>query len=277
MNIKRTFLVLTLGTLSIAAMLGIWVLLFESFFGIEEEVFGTLGAVFLFALPMLMSAAMMERGHWRVAGIADLTIGGIGVLLFLAVIWFNAWNWFGDDWHVVRLMLLATIWAWALPWAALAGLTAFDNWMRWARLATIGLTFAMAGLLTLILVAEIEEDVVFRLVGVVGILLALGSVSTPILHRVAGIERRLSVQTTPLEVKLTCPRCLLEQVLPVGRSRCRGCRLKFTLDVEEPRCPGCGYALHRLTQPRCPECGLQLAPTEVAAPRAAEPAPPPRV
>lgn len=260
---KRVFLWTVVASLTLAAVLGVWVLLFGGFFGIEEEVFATLGTLFLFSLPALSSAAMIERSHWPAVGRVSLAVAGAGVVLYLFVIWMDSF-WGAGDW-LWKPMVLLPIWAWALPWAAMLGLTAFANALTVVRIASIALVFITAAALSVLLITEVDWEGAWRLFGVLAILLVLGTITTPILHVIAGIDRRASVETTRLELKLTCPLCLLEQTLPTGASRCRGCRLRFTIDVEEPRCPSCGYALHKLTTPACPECGTKLSVDEVPA------------
>lgn len=275
-NAKRVFLWTLVGTLALAAALGIWVVLFGSFLGLEGEVFGTLGTLFLFALPGLMAAAMWERGHFRRTNAAALGIVGVGTLLFLAAIWLDVWGIWGGSDAYGKAMFLSAMWAWTLPWAAALGLTRFPSHspLDGVRKASIGAVVALAGLLSLMVAFEVGEEV-WQVPAVLGILVALGTVATPILYVVAGDRpRKRDVESMPgapglpgagagVELQVRCPRCLLEQRLPTGESRCGRCRLRFTIDVEEPRCPACGYLLHGLTTPRCPECGKGLEGEEV--------------
>ena len=66
-----------------------------------------------------------------------------------------------------------------------------------------------------------------------------------------------------MAIKLQCLRCMTEQAVRTGVSRCRVCRLKSHIHIEEPRCPSCRYLLHELTEPRCLECGQALNPGEL--------------
>lgn len=264
MSTKRTILLLVVACLTLAAALGVWILLFDGFFGIEGEIFGTLGTLFLFALPGLVAAGMAERNHWRHAMWATTALCVLGALMFLAIIWIDRPHVFHGDWYW-RGMVLVTIWAWALPWAAALASTRFTNAFHWVRLASIVMVICFAAVLTLLVLTEtFDHEVGAKLLGILGIFVALGTISTPILYRATRIERAASIDPTLLRLKLTCPRCLLEQTVGTGESRCVRCRLKFHIEMEEPRCPGCGYLLHMLTEPRCPECGLSLAPDEVA-------------
>jgi hypothetical protein len=162
-------------------------------------------------------------------------------------------------------MGVLTVWAIALPVGGLLAMARFDGWLVAVRNVVIGLVMATGAFITLAIVVEPREEFAGRLLGALVIVTLLGVVSVPILYRMHGIERREGVETSPLEVRLTCPRCLLEQTVAAGVSRCGRCRLKFNLEIEEPRCPECNYLLYRLTTPRCPECGHALAEEDVEA------------
>ena len=108
--------------------------------------------------------------------------------------------------------------------------------------------------------AWIEQHIdEWRVLGVLGILAACGTVVTPILWKVQAVRRAESAETIPakITVSLTCPRCAAGQQLITGPTKCRQCGLRITIAVEEPRC-ACGYLLYRLQSNRCPECGREI-------------------
>ena len=265
---KRVLLLTLVGSLALAAVLGIWVVLFDSFLGLDEEVFGTLGTLFLFALPGLLAASMLERKHWPGVNAAALIVGAVGTLLYLGMIWLDRWQLFdsGPDEWLWKSMLLSTTWAWALPWGAALGLTRFEGAILFARLASIAFVYTFAAMLSVLILFADDWDAEWflRPLAVVGILTALGTLVTPILHVLFGAARPTPLEFTPLELSIRCPRCLTQQTVAQGKSRCGVCRLRFTIAMEEPRCPKCRYLLHRLTTPRCPECGEALAGEEMA-------------
>jgi predicted Zn-ribbon and HTH transcriptional regulator len=160
-------------------------------------------------------------------------------------------------------MIIVAVWAWALPWTAALGFTRLSGRSRYVRVAAMALPMILSTELTIVVLIEEGNEAVARVLGVTAILVVLGTIITPVLQKLAGLSRRDGVQTTKLQLDLTCPRCGLEQRLPSGPSRCGQCRLKFRIDIEEPVCPTCGYVLHQLTQPTCPECGTALAPEEI--------------
>ncbi len=267
MQLKRTFLLGVIGSLSLAALIGIWALLFDSFFGIEDEVFGTLGSVLLFCLPAMAASVMMEKRHWTRVMIGDLVLCLVGVIFYILVVWdILTWGLFRQSWFndfIWKMMILLVTWAMSLPWMAMLAICRFRNWFNRIRLLSILSVFVTAAMITLGMIFEPNEDVYFRALGAVAILTALGTITVPILAKVVGIDKVAGVESTAMELEITCPRCRLHQVVQTGHSRCAGCKLRFEIKIEEPRCPRCDYLLHKLTEPVCPECGLELGADEV--------------
>lgn len=265
MHAKRAFLLGVVAALSFAALLGIWVLLFRTFFDLEWRIFATLGSIVLFCLPSLAASAMLEKRHWVVVNIAALVMSITGLLFYALAIWLpNALLWRPpQEQFTWKLMAFQATWAIALPWTALLGRTRFDDWFRWLRWGAITVVPATAGLITVAFIMETDTEVMWKSLGVLGILTGLATISLPILYKVRGIEQVAGVESTPLTMKITCPRCMMEQTVVAGSSRCQRCRLKFDIQIEEPRCPKCRYLLHNLTRPICPECGTSLADEEV--------------
>lgn len=268
MHLKRTFLLGMVGSLTLAAMLGIWAFLFGAYGYVQERLILTTLSVALFSLTCLGAAAVYERGRWRPLMCAAFALNAVGLVVYLLVIWVEFFQGYWIDEAVAKFMFLVAVWAIALPHAGLLAVPRFAGALPWAQRAAVMAVFSLAGLVTFATLTELagDEDLWFRVIGVLGILAALGTISVPILARVQGIDKLANVESTPMEVQLTCPRCLTQQTLPTGPSRCRSCRLKFEISIEEPRCPGCNYLLHKLTEPVCPECGRKLGRDEIADP-----------
>ncbi|MCC6680680.1 MAG: hypothetical protein IT445_07240 [Phycisphaeraceae bacterium] len=267
MQLKRTFLLCVIAAAATAALFGIWVLLFERFFGIEEEVWGTLGSIVLFCLPAMASAALAERGHWRRLMRATIVLCLLSMGWYLFIVWFHDWidDWLWDDDWMWKSMFVQAWWALGLTWMGLISVRPLRiGWPRWAQLLTLLAGFLLASVLTAAVITEFDyHDVTTKTMGTLGILAALGTVVVPILVRIDGLDKVSGTESTPLALQITCPRCLLEQTVRSGHSRCQQCRLKFHIEIEEPRCPQCGYLLHMLEKPVCPECGAKLGTEEI--------------
>lgn len=268
MHFKRSVLLSGLTLLAIAAALGIWILIFETFFGLEEEIFASIGSVTLFSVPILAALWLRERDHWRLMMVVDFLIGVFGLLYFLALSWgilqalLDQWYWMRDP--MWKTMIALAVWTWAIPWAAVLAYFDLRGWTRWVQILSVTVTlFAALSISAGLFIERYYDDLVWKSIGVTGILTLLGTIATPVLYKIVGIEKIEQVESTPMQLKLTCPRCLLEQTVPHGHSRCRQCRLKFEIRIEEPRCQKCNYLLHQLTTPVCPECGTRLSQEEI--------------
>ncbi len=263
MQLKRTFLLGVIGSLSLAALLGIWAFLFGNFGDTEFKIILTTLTAALFSMTSLGAAVVLERGRKRIAMICTFVFSGLGLVVYLVTIWAELWRYVDDDWLAKIMFWLAT-WAVALPHMALLCLAPLKGFYLVIRRASCVCVLLLAMTITLFALFEGEpdEDLWIRAIGILGILSALGTITVPILAKVAGIDKDASVESTPLDLKITCPRCLREQTVSSGHSRCSSCKLKFEIKIEEPRCPKCDYLLHKLTAPTCPECGLELGAEE---------------
>ncbi len=264
MQLKRTFLLGVIGSLSLAALLGIWVFLFGgNFWDTEFKIIMTTLTAALFSLTSLGAAVVLERNRWRTAMIVTFVLSGLGLVLYLVTIWVEIWHYVDDDW-VAKTMFWLAAWSVALPHMALLSLAPLKGFYLWVRRGALSNVLLLTVTITLFALFEGEpdEDFWIRAVGVFGILAALGTITVPILAKVAGIEKVAGVESTSLDIKITCPRCLREQTVSCGHSRCSGCKLKFQIEIEEPRCPRCDYLLHMLTEPVCPECGRRFGSDE---------------
>ncbi len=269
MKLKRTFLLGVVVSVALAAVMGIFALVTGRRIGdLEVKIILSTMSVGLFSLTSLVAALVHERSVWRPAMVGAFVASGFGLVTYLLSIWllFDALPYQYEE-YLARLMGVQAVWAIALPHAGLLALSAFDRPVfRWVRFVSIFMVMLLAGFITLIVMwaPHYGEDLYMRMIGVLSILTAAGTITTPVLQKVVGMDRAASVQTTKLELQIQCPRCLTTQTVATGHSRCVHCRLKFQIDIEEPRCPKCQYVLHQLTKPVCPECGCALNPDELA-------------
>lgn len=265
MQLKRLFLLGMAGSLTVAALAGVYALTFGQFGEMEWRIIATTLSVGLFCLAALGAAVVLDRGRWRPAMMLTLGLCALGLVVYVGVIWLyehlERIGYFNDA-FIFRTMFVLGVWAVALPYMGLLALAPRTaGLLRWARLLSIVFVGLLAFNLTAVVVWEIAA---IRSLGVMAILAALGTISVPILVRVQRIDSMMQTESTPLAVQLTCPRCLCTQRVQAGHSRCTSCRLKFRIEIEEPRCPGCNYLLHMLAEPVCPECGRTLGMDELA-------------
>ncbi len=214
MQLKRTFLLGVIGSLSFAALLGIWAFLFQSYNDTYFKIIMTTLTAALFSMTSLGAAVVLERGRWRGAMIGAFVLSGLGLLVYLPMIWFEP-NYRWPFWDTaIRIMIWLATWAVALPHMGLLSLAPLKGFYLWLRRAALGSVMVLAISITIYVLVEGEpdEDFWIRVIGVLGILSALGTITVPILAKISGIDKDAGVESTPLDLKITCPvACLLRR------------------------------------------------------------------
>jgi hypothetical protein len=269
MKLRTTFLWAMIISLSAAALIGIAVLLLPDL-GPTEEILASTALFSAFSLVALCCAIVIEKRRLTPIMWTGIAAGAAALLAWLCLVWFH--QTMAGDWdeRVARGAGVLTIIA---CWCAYCGLMALPRpshpIARGVQWGSIGIWAFLALIWILALCWEtwlehlveslLGEDLALRLMGVLLILGACGTVVTPILWRVQALRAAASRESVPVELRMqiVCPRCRTRQELLTGRSRCRECGLRIRITVEEPRC-ACGYLLYRLEGDTCPECGRQV-------------------
>lgn len=251
---QRALLFAFIASIAGCGLCGIYVLIVGNFGELEGKVLATTASVGAAAILALAAAIPWERRRWPPIGLLGLISVAVALTLMLILIWTDAWSIhrYGET------LLTACVLAVALPHIGLLSLARLASGFEWIRYGTIIAIAALGGLITFMIWLKSSNDEMWRLVGVLAILDACGTIATPVLHRVSAIRLREGVQTVELMLSLTCPRCRAAQTLGVGRSRCGKCGLRFNIEIEEEHCRKCGYSLYQLTSAVCPECGTPI-------------------
>ncbi|MCH8344323.1 MAG: hypothetical protein IH983_10075 [Planctomycetes bacterium] len=263
MRLRKAFLWSMIVSLALAALLGISALILPRWFRYDDEILLSTVLFGAFSLVALVCASVLEKRRLVPAMWIGIMAAVAALLVWLVLIWFDA----ALDWRAemrgARIAGTFTIITVLLGQSGLLTLPRFDHpWAGSVRWMTIGVSSLLAATgIALVwfnwMNQQIDEG---RVLGVLGILAACGTVVTPILWKVQVVRRAESAETIPakITVSLTCPRCAAGQQLITGPTKCRQCGLRITIAVEEPRC-ACGYLLYRLESNRCPECGREIA------------------
>lgn len=266
MHLRRVFLWSMIVSLSLAAAMGIAVLLLGDFFFYDEEVLFSTALFGLYSLLALYGAIVLEKRRvvalmWVGIGCSILALG-----FWLVLIWFEQMMAWRTAERIAQTAGTLTTFAVVIVQTGLLVLPRFDRRaIAGVRRSTVGVSWLLAvGIVVAIWWFDwiddlLGRDIYPRLLGVLGILTACGTVVTPILWKVQAVRRDESAETIPsrVRVEMTCPRCRTQQELRTGPTRCASCGLRITIAIEEPRC-SCGYLLYRLEGDRCPECGRPI-------------------
>ncbi len=257
---QRTLLFLFIASIGLCGLVGIYCLVVGSFGDLVMRILGTNVAVGTASILAMLSAIPWERKRWSPVGPCGVIAVVIALVLVLTAIWMDFY-WYGGFAWFYKSMVIAVTLAGALPHIGLLSLARLRRRYEPVRVATVAVIAVGASQVIGAIIAEIESDWWYRMVGVIAILNVCGTIAVPVLHRVSAIPSGDPVPTMPATVRisLTCPRCEQCQSVSVGRSQCEACGLRFSFEIDEEHCPKCGYVLYRHGGGVCPECGTAVA------------------
>ena len=255
---QRTLLFCFIGSIVCCGLTGIYVLILGSFGWLEERVLLSTIAVGLASILGMASVVAWERRRWHPIGPVAMLAVACAFALALTAIWLEPTWRMKPFWKGFWISCVQAV---AFSHVALLAMARLRRSYEWVRYATIIAIVLLAGqfVATIFEMRMMPPQLWFRVMGINAILVVCGTLTTPILHRVSAIRKHEEIQTTVLELSLTCPRCRQTQSLPVGRSVCVKSALKFSIDIEEEHCSKCGYPLFGLQSEVCPECGTPIA------------------
>lgn len=184
--VSKTFLIIIIVALSIAAAFGIWILLFGGEMGeIQTKVLFTTLIVAALSAVCLIAFSSFSKSP-KVFGIIAIVLGTIGSLIVLVrYIWFEDFFPYSSDVEdlLIKIILLVVIWTIVSLHAALIfGMELKANLHRVLISVLIVSTVAVGLMFSIPLIFELNpEDLYFRIVFTLIILIVLLTVLLPIL------------------------------------------------------------------------------------------------
>jgi len=217
---RRVVATLTIGSFSVAALMGILALLGAGDFG-ENEARVLLTTLIVGSTSICVLCYLATAGtRWVAIGVA----GGLVVLLPLATALVLVWgDWDGDTDHEVLLktfgigVVLAVTLAQLCLLLALAGSRRPLAFVLWA---TVAMAVTVAGLVCGLITEAVDGDI-WKLLGIVAILDVLGTLVTISLAKFGGAEEATNRGGGPVRVTLspTHSAAVAERARVTGRSR----------------------------------------------------------
>lgn len=256
-NTQRSLLFTFIGSIMLCGVIGIYCLLVGRFSDLVARVLGTTATVGAAAVLGLSAAIPWERKRWQPIGPTGIVMVAVALLLMVTLIWADTLYRYSG---FIKTTFVSCVPAVALPHIGLLSLARLRKNYELVRIATVIAIIVLALQIMVMVIFEYDDDFLFRVMGAIAILDVCGTIAVPILHRISAIQGRESVQTTALDISLTCPRCSIQHRLPVGRPKCPTCGLQFSLAIEEEHCQHCGYVLYGIDSSVCPECGKAILP-----------------
>jgi hypothetical protein len=173
-----------------------------------------------------------DRGRWR-----GLALGGIAITLATLVLNLIAF-WVEPDPIETWMRWVGTGWLFAIATghACLLGVARTDALLARVRLGSVALGYLLAAGIALPLWDTRFEDQMsyFRWLGVVAVLMLMGSLSLPVAGRLRGLNADEGGPATPAAHRLMCPLCGHVQPGPLGSATCEACNARYRVELEDP-------------------------------------------
>jgi hypothetical protein len=207
-------------------------------------------ATYLLAIP---GSDLLERHRLRAVAWPSISVCLAALVMVLICIWAPTRDSiaFGKATGIACILAFTGAQTCVLVHAPTVGAQAIAR----VGVVTLLAAWALAGLATAMIIGEWDDDLLFRMLGALGVIDATGSVALLVLLKLRQIRKDRQLETVPGQVELRCPRCTKLQAVATGAAECGNCGLRFRIEIEEPRCLTCGYLLWQLPERRCPECG----------------------
>ena len=182
-NLRRVFLYTLIGSVGLSALIGIGVLLFGDFGEFEIRVLMTTLVVTVTSIFGLACGAYVETGRGKYLPMAGIVLSIVAALMSFLIIW----DALDDSEIFIKSFLTSTMLAAACSHISLLSLARLDRRFSWTRLAAVVCVVLLCTILLYILWFEPagESDVIYRVLGVLAILLASVTVVTPVLHKLS--------------------------------------------------------------------------------------------
>lgn len=199
MNLRRLFLYLLIGSIGLSALIGIGVLLFGNFGSIEVRVLFTTLTVTVTSIFGLACGAYLETRRGRYLPITGIALSIVAALMCFLIIW----DVLDDNEVFIKSFLTVTMIAAACSHLSLLSLARLDNKFSWTRIAAVMCVVLLCTILLYIMWFEPEgdSDLIYRILGVLGILIASITVVTPILHKLSSKDDESESEKIDAEIE----------------------------------------------------------------------------
>lgn len=233
-SLKKALLCSLIGALALSALAGIYIFVMGEFTEGETKILVTALSLAGFSLTSLGCTFVLEKRKAVWLAAPGLGSSAWGFVWSLLLIW--------PEWETefaAKTMVVLVLLAFSFAQSSLLALARLQERWAWVFPAAVGCIFALATLLSGMLIFEADDEFLFRVVGVLGILDATATLSIPILYRLAGKppeEPVASGKELPKQdwrIELACPRCGHRDAYPVGLIVCPKCSLALRVAIVE--------------------------------------------
>lgn len=183
MNTKRVFLYTLIGSVALSAVIGIVVILFGNFGELETKILMTTLTITTTSILGLACGAYLETGQSKWLPIAGILFAVLSAVMWIVMIWLGEIR---NDVYIKSLMS-ATLLAASCSHLSLLSLARLERRFLWSRHSV----FAAVGALTALFLyfiwtnGDINEDLMGRASGVLGVIIAALTIITPVFHKLS--------------------------------------------------------------------------------------------
>ena len=181
-SLKRIFLGALVASLSISALVAIFIFLFGEFGEMEIRILFTTLAIGGFSLTGLCSSVLYDRGTLRPFAVFGMLVAVIGFLIAVLGIW----ELIADD-DLWKPLFISIILSFSIAHISLLSLARSESGrMNLFLTLTVVFIAIVAGMLVMPILNDFEDlgEFYFRLLGVFAVLDVLGTILVPILRKV---------------------------------------------------------------------------------------------
>lgn len=203
LNLKKIFLYLLIASVSVSALLGIFVILFGDFGEIEVKILMTTVTITCTSILGLACGAYFETGRGKMLPISGIIFAVISAILWIVLIW----GALSSEQTIFKSVASSTLLAVSCSHLSLLLLAKLDQRFIWSRY----LVFSCVGILSAILLyiiwlePESDSDFISRLIGVLSIIIAAVTVVTPVFHKLSrheSEEKQIDEEISELKKRL---------------------------------------------------------------------------
>jgi len=227
--LKQMLLRTLIGALILSAVIGIYTFLFGNFGETEVKILLTTLTISYFSVTSLACAAAFEKKKLPLLSVPGLALGVIGFLIFVPGIWAE---WFDSEQYAKSMIILA-IFSFSFAQACLLSMATLEQRFQSVLYTAFGSIFGLALLASGMIGFEADDEWLFRIVGVLGILDGCSTVSIPVLYKLGANEIGQFIKGPYREIQLGCPRCGHQGTFAIEDVVCPNCSLKIQIEVEE--------------------------------------------
>src|SRR5436190_57996 len=178
MQPKRIFLYLLIGSVAISAVVAIGVLLFGDFGNFEVRVMMTTLTVTVTSILGLACGAYLESRRGRTMPVAGIALSIAAALMTFLIIW----NFYDRSETFIKANGAVTLLALCCSHLSLLSLARLDKRFAWSQMLAFVAVWLLATILLYLIWFEPagESDLIFRMIGILSIVIAAVTVMTPV-------------------------------------------------------------------------------------------------